>query len=145
MMTGFISAMFSWIDEFVKKRSDNEVFKHHPYQKKKACQAASALEAKLSEFRKRVSEGFPHRVDALALVDEVEKTLREQHGGLSAAEFMNKFYHNTLGDLSSREDRMATEKLCGRWVRESSTHDEFRDLHPTYNPWTMRGVVFGET
>ena len=144
MSAGFFSAVVSWIDELVSSPDDG-VPTHSPIEEKRACQAVSALEARLSDFRERVSEEFPHRADALALTDEVEKILCEQHGGLSAAEFMHKFCNNTLGDLSSHGDRMATGKLCRRWVvLEANTHNEFRGLHPTYSACN-RNVVFGET
>lgn len=142
-MTGFFSTVISWIDELVKSPDDG-VPSHSFFEEEKACEAASAVEERLSDFRKRVSEEFPHRVDALALTDEVENTLREQHGGLSAAEFMHKFYHNKLGDLSSHGDRMATGMLCRRWVRESNAHNEFRGLHPTYSVCN-RNIAFDET
>lgn len=143
MSTGFFSPVVSWIRDLVKS-TDDGVPRHFSYQEERAFQATLALETKLSDFRQRVSEGFPNRADALALTDEVEKTLREQHGGLSAAEFMHKFYYRELGDLSSHGDRMATGKLCRRWVREFNTHQEFRNLHPTYSACS-RYIEFGET
>lgn len=142
MSTGFFSAVFSWLDELIRSPDDG-IPRHAPFEEKKACEAASAVEVRLSDFRKRVSEGFPHRTDALALADEVEKTLREQHGRISASEFMNKLYNNKLGDLSSYGDGVATGKLCRRWVREANSHPEFRELHFTYSACT-RNIDFGE-
>ena len=71
------------------------------------------------------------------------RPLREQHGGLTPYEFMRKFYHHELGDLSSHEPKMAAGKVCKRWVKEDQKPHEFEALI-LYNGRNSKGSVLSE-
>ena len=68
-----LSTLLDWIEEFFKPPDDG-VSRYHQVEIEDAVCSARRAEVHLDEFREDVKKYFPHRVEALALADEVDKT-----------------------------------------------------------------------
>lgn len=95
-----------------------------------ASRNVSRITVCMSSFRHHVKKNFSHRVDAIAVVNKVEQTLCDQHGGMRPADFLHKVNNDKFGDLSSPDERRAVEKLCLRWMNRDEISREFSVFYP---------------
>lgn len=132
MLTTWLSSLCSsWVPGFLQPPPDDGIPEYTRDEISAAIRNADGVGFALDAFRSRVKEEFPHRVDALAVADEFEQILREQHGGYTPYEFLHDWKFGVLGDLSSREDRKTMGKVCGRWTNRDEVDREFWVVRPS--------------
>lgn len=144
MLRGVLSAVSSWADGFRPEAQMNETLPSYRQDDiRKACTHASNTIVRMRDFREIIRDYFPHRADALAAVDQAEKTLDEQHGGMDPYIFLRQVLNGKFGSLSPQE-MDAVEKLCRRWMDGDEVSREFSVLYPLQGEGHHDGQVMSE-
>lgn len=124
MLSSLYSALSSTVSEFLK---DDETYTADEL--RSAVSNAMSLCGNLSSFHFHVEKEFPHRVDALAVVEEFEQMLSDQHGGLSPHVFLHYLEFGKYRRTTSREDKLAKREVCRRWSDKDKIDREFRPFN----------------
>lgn len=69
-----------------------------------------------------------HRAEAIALADEIIRTLYEQHGGKHPFDLLYNWDRWDLRGLLSHQDSLAMVRVCRRWS-EPQVEQEFGPLY----------------
>ncbi|PGH01157.1 hypothetical protein AJ80_09052 [Polytolypa hystricis UAMH7299] len=123
----FIQRLYSWIPCWTRCWScENAQWK------------ANKIYSKLEEIEEELLENYHHRTDILDTVRKAMETLREENGGLTPADFLDKWhsdYHNGTESLYyTSEQRAAVDRVIKKWNDRSSRDHEFSflDMYPRY-------------
>lgn len=88
---------------------------------------AAEVEIELLCFQRSVKQKFPHRIDAVALVDQVLQTLSLQHGGFDPAVIL--FQWTYKGKLPVKhltaEQRRTIVRIVSKWENYDQVKQEF--------------------
>lgn len=92
----------------------------------RASYSASIVALSLNNFRHFVKEQYPHWIEAVALVDVSQETLRQQYGRPCSEDFIWDMFTNNIPLRSSRE----AENVVVRRANLSELGREFQAFHP---------------
>lgn len=130
----------SWVPKFLGV-SEDEIPDPTEDEVKRACLNSFAVTASLDNFRYCLVREFPHRTDAVTLTDEMNDTLRQQHGGLCPEDFIRGLFQRGVKYTYSREHKIAAKKVLERWSNRSGIDQEFRIFRLFDYNWRIESAL----